>query len=123
MQEPAKLLEQGYNAVCLATGISSRQLSMELEGEESEGVISAAIFLREVNMGEPIRIGAHVAVLGGGITALDSAAVARRLGAEKVYLVLDRPRGELPAYHWEIAAVEAEGIQLLERMVATRVLS
>ncbi len=123
IKDPVKLLEQGYNAVCLATGISSRQLSMELEGEQSEGVISAATFLRKVNLGEPIRIGAHVAVLGGGITALDSAAVARRLGAEKVYLVLDRPRGELPAYHWEIAAVEAEGIQLLERMVATRVLS
>ncbi len=123
IKDPVKLLEQGYNAVCLATGISSRQLSMELEGEGSEGVISAATFLRKVNLGEPIRIGAHVAVLGGGITALDSAAVARRLGAEKVYLVLDRPRGELPAYHWEIAAVEAEGIQLLERMVATRVLS
>src|SRR4030065_2162756 len=123
MQEPAKLLEQGYNAVCLATGISSRQLSMELEGEESEGVISAATFLRKVNLGEPIRIGAHVAVWGGGITALDSAAVARRLGAQKIHLVLDRPRGELPAYHWEVAAVEAEGIRLYEHTTATRILA
>lgn len=123
VKDPVKLLEQGYNAVCLATGISSRELSMELEGEEAQGVISAATFLRKVNLGEPVHIGAQVAVLGGGITALDSAAVARRLGAEQVYLVLDRPRGELPAYHWEVAAVESEGIQLLERMVATRVIS
>jgi NADPH-dependent glutamate synthase beta subunit-like oxidoreductase/NAD-dependent dihydropyrimidine dehydrogenase PreA subunit len=56
VKDPVKLLEQGYNAVCLATGISSRQLSMELEGEESEGVISAATFLRKVNLGEPVRM-------------------------------------------------------------------
>lgn len=123
IEDPLKLLDQGYHAVCLATGISTREHSMELEGEEAQGVLSAATFLRKVNLGEPVSIGGLVAVLGGGITALDSAAVARRLGAEKVYLVLDRPRGELPAYHWEVAAVEAEGIHLLERMVATRVLT
>lgn len=123
INDPLQLLEAGYNAVCLATGISSREHSLELDGEESQGVLSAATFLRKVNLGEPLEIGARVAVLGGGITALDSAAVARRLGAEQVFLILDRPRGELPAYHWEVAAVEAEGINLFERMVATRILS
>ncbi|MBN1146111.1 MAG: FAD-dependent oxidoreductase [Anaerolineales bacterium] len=123
VKDPAKLLEQGYNAVCLATGISTRDHSLGLEGEQAEGVISSATFLRKVNLGEPITVGERVAVIGGGITALDSAAVARRLGAERVYLVLDRPRGELPAYHLEVAAVEAEGIQLLEGTIATRLLA
>lgn len=122
IKNPAALLEQGYDAVCLATGISSKDHSLGIEGEDAEGVISAATFLRKINLGEPITIGERVAVVGGGITALDAAAVARRLGAEDVYLVLDRPRGELPAYHWEVAAVEAEGIHLLEGTVATRIL-
>ncbi|MGW8317677.1 MAG: FAD-dependent oxidoreductase [Candidatus Promineifilaceae bacterium] len=122
IKDPAALLEQGYQAVCLATGISSREHALGLDGEEALGVMSAATFLRQVNLGEPIDIGQRVAVVGGGITALDAAAVARRLGAE-VYLALDRPRGELPAYHWEVAAVESEGIHLYERLAATRILT
>ena len=121
--DPVTLLGQGYDAVCLATGVASRERALGLDGEDSQGVLSAATFLRKVNLGEPISIGRRVAVLGGGITALDAAAVARRLGAEEIHLVLDRPRGELPAYHWEVAAVEAEGIRLYEHTTATRILA
>ena len=122
IKDPADLLKRGYNAVCLATGISSRDQSIGIEGENAEGVIPAATFLRKINLGEPITIGDRVAVIGGGITALDAAAVARRLGAE-VYLVLDRPRGELPAYELEMNAIEAEGIHLIEHTTATRILA
>jgi len=122
IKNPAKLLEEGYDAVCLATGISTKDHSLGVVGEEAEGVIPAASFLRKVNLGEPVRIGQRVAVVGGGITALDAAAVARRHGSE-VYLALDRPRGELPAYHWEVAAVEAEDIHLYERATITRILT
>jgi heterodisulfide reductase subunit A-like polyferredoxin len=123
IKDPKELLNQGYNAVCLATGISSRDQSLGIEGEEAEGVISAATFLRKINLGEPIQIGNRVAVVGGGITALDAAAVARRLGAEDVYLAYDRPRGELPAYLWETESVEAEGIHFLESTTVTRILT
>ncbi len=120
--EPVDLLKRGYNAVCLATGISSRDQAIGIDGETAAGVISAATFLRKINLGEPITIGDRVAVIGGGITALDAAAVARRLGAE-VYLVLDRPRGEIPAYELEMNAIEAEGIHLFERTTATRIIA
>jgi heterodisulfide reductase subunit A-like polyferredoxin len=123
VKDPTALLDQGYDAVCLATGISSRDHSLGIEGEEAEGVISAATFLRRINLGEPVTIGERIVVLGGGITALDAAAVARRLGSAEVYLILDRPRGELPAYHWELNAVDAEGIHLIERTTATRILT
>jgi heterodisulfide reductase subunit A-like polyferredoxin len=123
VRNPATLLQEGYDAVCMATGISTRDHNLGVEGEEAEGVVSAATFLRRINLGEPITIGDRVAVVGGGITALDAAAVARRLGAQEVYLALDRPRGELPAYHWEMAAIEAEGIQLLEHTALVRILA
>ncbi len=123
IKDPAQLLKQGYNAVCLATGISSRDPAIGLEGEDAAGVISAATFLRKINLGEPIVIGNRVTVIGGGITALDAAAVARRLGAAEVYLVLDRPRGEIPAYEWEMAAIESEGIHLHEHTTVTRILA
>ncbi len=122
IKDPTELLKQDYNAVCLATGISTHDHSLGLEGEEAQGVLPAATFLRKINLGEPVTVGDRVAVVGGGITALDAAAVARRLGAKEVFLVLDRPRGELPAYYWEVAAVEAEGIHLLEHTTPTRLL-
>ncbi|MGB2964328.1 MAG: FAD-dependent oxidoreductase [Anaerolineales bacterium] len=123
IKNPTKLLEEGYNAVCLATGISTDDHSLGLDGENAEGVTPAATFLRKVNLGEPVIIGERIAVIGGGITALDSAAVARRLGSKSVHLVLHQPRGELPAYHWELEAVESEGIHILESTAATRILT
>jgi heterodisulfide reductase subunit A-like polyferredoxin len=123
VKDPKALLDEGYDAVCIATGISSRNHSLGIEGEGAEGVHSAATFLRKINLGEPVTIGNRVAVVGGGITALDAAAVARRLGPKEVHLVLDRPRGEIPAYHWEMEAVDAEGINLIERATATRILT
>ena len=123
IKDPTALLKQGYHAVCLATGIATSHHSLGLEGEDAEGVISAATFLRKVNLGEAVQIGDRVVVVGGGITALDAAAVARRLGASEVYLVLDRPRGELPAYSWEVASVEAEGIHIYEGTTAVRILA
>jgi heterodisulfide reductase subunit A-like polyferredoxin len=123
IKDPAALLDQGYNAVCLATGISSRDHSLGIEGERAEGVISAATFLRKINLGEPVSIGDRIAVIGGGITALDAAAVARRLGAQEIHLVWDRPRGELPAYQWEFDSIDAEGIHLVDRATATRIIN
>jgi heterodisulfide reductase subunit A-like polyferredoxin len=122
VKDPAALLEQGYDAVCLATGISTRDHSLGIPGEDTQGVLSAATFLRKVNLGEPLTTGERVVVVGGGITALDAAAVARRLGAQ-VYLALDRPRGELPAYQWEMEAIEAEGIHLYEHTTAVEILA
>ncbi|UCG22626.1 MAG: FAD-dependent oxidoreductase, partial [Chloroflexota bacterium] len=122
IKDPAALLEQGYDAVCMATGISAADQTLGLDGEDAEGVIPAATFLRKINLGEPVQVGRRVAVVGGGITALDAAAVARRLGSE-VYLAMDRPLGELPAYQWEVTAVSAEGIHLYERTTATRLLT
>ncbi|MEJ2562078.1 MAG: FAD-dependent oxidoreductase, partial [Anaerolineales bacterium] len=123
ISDPTKLLKEGYDAVCLATGISSRDHSLGVEGEDAEGVLSAATFLRKVNLGEPVTVGERVAVIGGGVTALDAAAVARRLGAEEVILAYDRPRGELPAYQWEMDAVEAEGIRQFEHTTLKRILT
>ena len=53
IKNPTKLLEEGYNAVCLATGISTEDHSLGLEGEDAEGVIPAATFLRTIKLGEP----------------------------------------------------------------------
>jgi len=58
----------------------------------------------------PIKVGKHVAVIGGGNVAMDSARTALRLGAECVSLIYRRSREELPAREEEILNAEEEGI-------------
>jgi heterodisulfide reductase subunit A len=124
VRDPAKLLKSHggeYDAVYLATGVS-RATRLGIEGEDLEGVLSAVPFLRQVNLGRRVRIGTRVAVVGGGITAVDAATTALRLGAEEVSLVYRRSRGEIPAYPWELDEAEAEGVKLQTNTVATRIL-
>jgi heterodisulfide reductase subunit A len=124
VRDPAGLLKvrgAEYDAVYLATGVS-KATSLGIEGEDLEGVLSAVPFLRQVNLGRRVQIGRRVAVVGGGITAVDAATTALRLSAEEVSLVYRRSRGEIPAYPWELEEAEAEGVKLLTNTVATRIL-
>ena len=124
VRNPKELLKANggrYDAVYLATGIS-QATRLGIEGEEQEGVLSAVPFLRQVNLGRRAQIGKRVAVVGGGITAVDAATTALRMGAEEVSLVYRRSRGEIPAYPWELDEAEAEGIRLVLNTVATRIL-
>ncbi len=67
----------------------------------------------------PVRMGKKVAVIGGGNVAMDAARVAKRLGADKVYLVYRRSRAEMPARAEEAHHAEEEEIdfQLLTNPV------
>lgn len=61
----------------------------------------------------PIKKGKKVAVFGGGNVAMDSARVALRLGAEKVYLIYRRSEAEMPARKAEVHHAHEEGIEFL----------
>jgi glutamate synthase (NADPH/NADH) small chain len=61
----------------------------------------------------PIKKGRNVAVFGGGNVAMDSARVALRLGAEKVYLIYRRSEAEMPARKAETHHAREEGVEFL----------
>lgn len=113
--------EWGFSAVFLATGAGTPQF-MGIPGENLSGVYSANEFLTRVNLMKayrfpeydtPILLGKEAAVIGGGNTAMDAVRTARRLGAERAYLVYRRSRDEMPARAEEIHHAEEEGIELL----------
>ena len=115
---PELLKERGFDAVFIGSGAGLPQF-MSLPGENLGGIYSANEFLIRVNLMKaysfpeydtPIRIGKHVAVIGGGNVAMDSARSALRLGAEEVCIVYRRSREELPARKEEIENAEEEGI-------------
>jgi len=61
----------------------------------------------------PIIKGRHVAVIGGGNTAMDCVRTARRLGAERAMLVYRRSEAEMPARLEEIKHAKEEGVEFV----------
>ncbi|MGQ9597906.1 MAG: FAD-dependent oxidoreductase [Anaerolineae bacterium] len=107
-----KLLEEGYSAVFLAIGAHEPQ-KLNIPGEdEAEGVYHGVPFLRSVALGEEVRLGERVVVVGGGNTAIDTARTALRLGSRDVTILYRRTRAEMPANEWEIDEALEEGVKL-----------
>jgi len=106
------LEREGFKAIFLAPG-AHRSLKANIPGEdEFEGVLDAADFLREVNMGSRKTPGNRVLIIGGGNVAIDAARVAKRLGCEEVTVVYRRSRQEMPAYGEEIEGALDEGVKI-----------
>ena len=97
-----------YAATFVAIG-AQRSKRARTPGEDLDGVRSGVEFLREVNTSGGQRRSGPVVVIGGGNTALDTARVLRRLGAEPT-IVYRRSREDMPAHPDEIAQAEIEGI-------------
>lgn len=105
-------LRRDYDAVILATGAWS-SMKMRCPGEDLEGVIGGIGFLHDISSGEgsiPDLTGKRVAVCGGGNTAMDACRTAIRCGAEQVYVIYRRTRGEMPAEDIEISESIEEGV-------------
>ncbi len=112
--------EEGYDAVFIATG-AGLPVFLNIPGEHLNGVYSANEFLTRINLmhayefpryDEPIveLKGKQVAVIGGGNTALDAIRSARRLGADKAYVLYRRSEAEMPARAEEVKHAKQEGI-------------
>jgi formate dehydrogenase major subunit len=117
-------LRQQYAAVFVAIG-AQRAQGLRCQGEEH--ALAGIEFLERVAGGNAPALGSHVAVVGGGNTAMDCARSAIRLGARNVRVLYRRGRQEMPCLMEEVEAAEAEGAQIdllvapvrLERNVLT----
>ncbi|MDW7658480.1 MAG: NADPH-dependent glutamate synthase [Bacillota bacterium] len=110
--------EQGYEAIFIGTGAGLPSF-MHIPGENFNGVYSANEFLTRVNLMKaykfpdcdtPVKVGRHVAVVGGGNVAMDAARSAKRLGAETVSIIYRRSEAEMPARAEEVHHAKEEGI-------------
>ena len=113
-----ELFEDGFEAVFIGSGAGLPQF-LHIPGENLLGVYSANELLTRTNLMKayredydtPIKRFNRVAVVGAGNVAMDAARVAKRLGAEHVYITYRRGRDELPARLEEVEHAEAEGIE------------
>lgn len=116
-------LQQQYDAVYLAFGVGlARQLY--IPGEQLEGVVDAISFIYDIrNSGFPsVPVGDHVAVIGMGMTAIDAATQAKRLGAKEVTLVYRRTRQEMPCTEAEMNLALLDGCKIVWLAAPTEIL-
>lgn len=113
-----ELIDMGNEAIFIGSGAGLPRF-MGIEGENLVGVYSANEYLTRINLMKaykdgyetPILNSKSVAVVGGGNVAMDSARSARRMGAEKVYVVYRRSMEEIPARKEEVHHAIEEGIE------------
>jgi formate dehydrogenase (NADP+) beta subunit len=100
----------GFDAVFVAIGahLSKR---VEIPAMDATRMLDAVSFLKDVETGEPPKLGRRVAVYGGGNTAMDAARVARRLGYEPM-IIYRRDRAHMPAHEFEADEALEEGVKI-----------
>lgn len=107
-------LQNNYAAVYLGIGVGvARQL--DIPGEELDGVVDAISFIYDLRAkGYPIvPVGDKVAVIGLGMTAIDAATQAKRLGAKEVTIVYRRTEAEKPCTQVELDIAKLDGCEII----------
>ncbi|MDH5406039.1 MAG: FAD-dependent oxidoreductase [Candidatus Aminicenantes bacterium] len=113
----------GFNAVFIATG-AHKSFSMGIPGEDAKGVIEALELLRAVNLGEEVKVGKRIGIIGGGNAAIDAARVAFRMpGCEEVTIIYRRTRAEMPAFSEEVDEAIEEGINIKFLAAPTKIIT
>lgn len=107
-------LQNDYDAVYIGIGVGlARQLL--IPGEDLDGVVDALAFIYDIREQgySNVAIGDKVAVIGMGMTAIDAATQAIRLGAKEVTLVYRRTENEKPCTQTELDIAKMDGCKFI----------
>lgn len=115
-----ELTAMGFKGLFVASGAGLPRF-MGIPGENLIGVMSSNEYLTRVNLmgagrpgyDTPVAHGKVAAIIGGGNTAMDSVRTARRMGAEKAFVVYRRSEEEMPARIEEVKHAKEEGVEFL----------
>ncbi|WP_181707869.1 NAD(P)-dependent oxidoreductase [Chthonobacter rhizosphaerae] len=108
-------LRRSYDAVFLGLGLQAVN-ALGLEGEGMLGVEDAVSWietLRQAPDKAMVPVGRRVVVIGGGMTAVDAAVQARKLGAEEVTMVYRRGQESMNASTYEQEVAQVNGVKLV----------
>ncbi|MGZ4961636.1 MAG: NAD(P)-dependent oxidoreductase [Limisphaerales bacterium] len=107
-------LEKQFDAIFVGLGLG-RGHQMNIPGENLPEVVQALDFIEKVHTTplHKVAVGARVAVIGGGNTAIDAVTQAKRLGAEKAMLIYRRTQAEMSAYTFEQDLAKTDGAEFV----------
>ncbi|CAI9406941.1 Glutamate synthase [NADPH] small chain [Pleomorphomonas sp. T1.2MG-36] len=118
-------LRSSYDAVFLGLGLQAVN-ALGVEGEESAGVVDAVRWIEDLRQSQDksaIEVGARVVVIGGGMTAVDAAVQAKKLGADEVTIAYRRGPSEMGASRYEQELAQVNGVRILHWVAPRQVVS
>jgi len=106
-------LQKEYDAVYLGIGVGLAN-RLNIPGEDLEGVADAISFIYDIraNGYHNVSVGDKVAVIGMGMTAIDAATQAKRLGAKEVTMVYRRSEAEKNCTQVELNIAMLDGCKI-----------
>ncbi len=107
----AEKKEGNFDAVFIAIGAHISK-KVNIPTQDAGKILDAVSFLREVQSGDPPKLGRRVAIYGGGNTAMDAARTAKRLGADEAFIIYRRDRSSMPAHEEEADDALKEGVKI-----------
>ena len=102
-----KLFFDGYKAVFIGTGVWNPK-TLNIKGESLGNVHYAIDYLKSPQV---YKLGKKVAVIGAGNVAMDAARVAKRSGAEEVYILYRKGFENMPCTRAELEEAKEDGIK------------
>ena len=117
-------LRRDHDAVFLGMGLAGVN-ALRAEGEDLAGVIDAVAYIADLRQASDLStlpIGRKVVVIGGGMTAIDIAVQAKRLGAEEVTIAYRRDREAMKASAYEQEVALTNGVVIRECLAPRRLI-
>lgn len=107
-------LQQRYNAVYLGIGVGLAN-KLNIPGEDLDGVEDAIKFIYDIRTKNyaDVKVGDKVAVIGMGMTAIDAATQAKRLGAKEVTMLYRRSEAEKNCTQVELDIAKLDGCRII----------
>lgn len=102
-----KLFFDGYKAVFIGTGVWNPK-TLNIKGESLGNVHYAIDYLKSPNV---YNLGKKVAVIGAGNVAMDAARVAKRNGAEEVYILYRKGFENMPCTRAELEEAKEDDVK------------
>lgn len=113
-----------FDAIFIGIGLGDGE-RLRIPGEDLPEVVEALVFINHIHT-DPlpeIPVGARVAVIGCGNTAIDAATQVRRLGADEVVVIYRRSEADMSAYAFEYDLAKRDGATFLFHHAPVEVLS
>lgn len=117
-------LRKDHDAVFLGMGLQGVN-ALNSKHEDTDGVEDAVDYIAELRQAKDLgklKVGRHVLVIGGGMTAIDIAVQSKLLGAEDVTILYRRGAEQMKASDFEQELAQTKGVKIKHWVMPKKVL-
>ena len=117
-------LAKDFAAIFIGVGLGTAT-RLRIPGEDLPEVVDALEFIAQIHTDplHKIPVGRRVAVIGCGNTAIDAVTQAKRLGAERAFIVYRRDETDMSAYGFEYEHAKHDGAQFLFKAAPVEIIA